>query len=147
MKIPIEFIDARPIDIPINNNVPDFGPVVYAYTRKQAIADGEQIDVTETAQKVGIRYPMFITRAVFENFVAVPEGVTSHDEAGRLLNAVWGTRMAILRNRRGLDRIRVVLHVHNGQRRAKRVQLLAVCSAFDIDNPQPTITLMMEHED
>ena len=146
MKLPIEFTESLPIEIPINSSDADFGQVVYAYTRKQAIADGEQIDVTQTAQKCGIRYPMFITRAVFENFVAVPEGVTSHDEAERLLNAVWGTRMAILRNRRGLDRIRVVLHVHNGQRRAKRVQLVAVCSAFDIDNPQPTITLM-EHED
>jgi hypothetical protein len=146
MKLPIEFTESHPIEIPINNTAPAFGPVVYAYTRKQAVADGEQIDVTETAQKVGIRYPMFITRAVFENFVAVPEGVTSHDEALRLFNAVWMTRIAILRNRRGMDRIRVVLHVHNGQRRATRVQLVAVCSAFDIDDPRPAITLM-EHED
>jgi len=147
MKLPIEFTESHPIEIPINSSDPGFGPVIYAYTRKQAISDGEQIDVTQTAQKCGIRYPMFITRAVFENFVAVPEGVTSHDEAGRLFNAVWATRMAILRNRRGLDRIRVVLHVHNGQRRAKRVQLVAVCSAFDIDDPRPAITLLMKHED
>lgn len=147
MKLPIEFTESRPIEIPINSPDPDFGPVVYAYTRKQAIADGQQIDVTLTAQKCGIRYPMFITRAVFDNLVAVPEGVTSHDESLRLFNVVWGTRMAILRNRRGLERIRVVLHVHNGQRRAKRVQLVAVCSSFDIDDPRPAITLLMEHED
>jgi hypothetical protein len=146
MKLPIEFTESQPIEIPINSPVPDFGPVIYAYRRKQAIADGGQIDVTQTAQECGIRYPMFITRAVFENFVAVPEGVTSHDEALRLFNAVWMTRIAILRNRRGMDRIRVVLHVHNGQRRATRVQLVAVCSAFDIDDPRPAITLM-EHED
>ena len=145
MKIPVEFIEARPMEIPLNSTTPAFGPVVYAYTRKQAIAAGEQIDVTQTAQKCGIRYPIFITRAVFENFVAVPEGVISHDEALRLFNVVWMTRIAILRNRRGMDRIRVVLHVHNGQRRATRVQLVAVCSAFDIDDPRPAITLM-EHE-
>ena len=147
MKLPIEFTESQPIEIPINSPDPNFGPVVYAYTRKQAIADGQQIDVTPTAQKCGIRYPMFITRAVFENFVAVPNGVTSHDESLRLFNAVWGTRMAILRNRRGLERIPVVLHVHNGQRRAERVQLVAVCSAFDIDDPRTAITLLMEHED
>jgi type I site-specific restriction endonuclease len=28
-----------------------FGPVIHAYTRKQAIADGVQIDVTKTAKE------------------------------------------------------------------------------------------------
>ncbi len=39
--------------------------LVYTYTRAQAVADGLQVEVTKTAQEAGIRFPMFITRAVY----------------------------------------------------------------------------------
>ena len=68
-----------------------FGPVIYSYTRAQAVADGVQVEVTKTAQEAGIKFPMFLTRAVFDNYVAVPEGVTGQDEAGRLWDVVWMT--------------------------------------------------------
>ena len=129
------------------NAYSDFGPVIYAYTRSQAVADGVQIEVTKTATEAGIRFPVFLTRAVFENYVAVPEGATGQDEAGRLWDLVWMTRIAIMRSRPGEDRIPVILHVRNGDHEAKRVQLMAICSALDIDDPSPAITLMMEHED
>ena len=58
--------------------------VVYQYTRSQAIADGFQIEVTKTAAEAGIRFPVFITRGVYEKCVAVPPGVTGQDESGRL---------------------------------------------------------------
>jgi hypothetical protein len=38
------------------------------------------------------RFPVFLTRAVFDNYVVVPEGVTGQDEAGRLWDVVWMTR-------------------------------------------------------
>ena len=43
-----------------------FGPVVYSYTRAQAVADGVQVEVTKTAQEAGIKFPMFLTRAVYD---------------------------------------------------------------------------------
>src|SRR5258708_1748505 len=49
-----------------------FGPVIYSYTRAQAVADGLQVEVTKTAAEAGIRFPVFITRAVFDSFVTVP---------------------------------------------------------------------------
>ena len=48
---------------------------IYTYSRAQAIADGFQIEVTKTAQEAGIRFPVFITRGVYEQCVAVPPGV------------------------------------------------------------------------
>ncbi len=36
--------------------------LIYAYTRKQAIEDGEQVDVSTTAAEAGIRFPVFLTR-------------------------------------------------------------------------------------
>jgi len=72
-----------------------FGPVIHTYTRAQAIADGGQVEVTKTAQEAGIQFPVFLTRAVYDQFVTVPEGITGQDEAGRLWDLVWMTRFAI----------------------------------------------------
>lgn len=125
----------------------DFGEVVFTYTRAQAIADGVQVEVTKTAQEAGIRFPMFITRAVFDNYVAVPAGVTAQDEAGRLWDLVWMTRFAILRSKPGCDRLPVALYVRNDNTRSRLVKLVAQCGPLDIDDPQPAITLMMPDED
>ena len=124
-----------------------FGEPIYTYTRKQAIADGFQIDVTKTAQEAGIKFPVFITRAVWDQFVTVPPGVTGQDEAGRLWDIVWMTRFAIIRSRPGADRIQVGLYVRNDNRRSRLVKLIATCGALDIDDPQPAITVMTIDDD
>ena len=124
-----------------------FGGIIYTYTRAQAVADGVQVDVTKTAQEAGIKFPMFLTRAVFDAYVAVPPDVTGQDEAGRLWDLVWMARFAILRSHGHTDRLPVALYVRNDNHRAKLVKLIAVCSALDIDDPQPALTLMMADED
>lgn len=91
-----------------NHNESPLGDVIYSYTRAQAVAGGVQIEVTKAAQELGIRFPVFITRAVFEDYVAVPEGVTAQDETGRLHDLVWMTRFAILRAKPGVSRLWVV---------------------------------------
>ena len=124
-----------------------FGPVIYSYTRKQAVADGVQVEVTKTAQEAGIKFPMFLTRAVWDAYVAVPEGVTGQDEAGRLWDVVWMTRFAILRTHGHTDRCPVALYVRNDNHRAKLVKLIAQCGPLDMDDPSPAITVMMPDED
>ena len=124
-----------------------FGEPIFTYTRKQALADGFQIDVTTTAQEAGIRFPMFITRAVFDAYVTVPPDVSGQDEAGRLWDLVWMTRFGIIRAPAGRDRIPVALYVRNDNRRSKLVKLVATCGPLDIDDPAPAITLMMPDED
>jgi len=124
-----------------------FGEVVYAYTRAQAVADGVQVEVTKTAQEAGIRFPMFLTRAVYDAYVAVPPGVTAQDEAGRLWDLVWMTRFAIIRAKPGTDRVPVALYVRNDNKAAKLIKLIATCGPTDIDDPAPAITLMMPDED
>ena len=132
-----------------NNTQTDspFGPVIYSYTRKQAVADGVQVEVTKTAQEAGIKFPMFLTRAVWDAYVAVPEGVTGQDEAGRLWDVVWMTRFAILRAHGHTDRCPVALYVRNDNHRAKLVKLIAHCGPLDMDDPAPAITVMMVDED
>jgi len=128
------------------NTETPFGPVIYAYTRSQAVADGVQVEVTKTAQEAGIRFPVFLTRAVFDTYVAVPEGVTGQDEAGRLWDVVWMLRFGIIRARPGVQRIPVAFYVRNDNRTPRLVKLIATCSALDMDDPQPALTLMMPDE-
>lgn len=130
-----------------NDNESPFSEIIYAYTRKQAIADGVQVAVTKTAQEAGIRFPVFLTRAVYDAYVTVPPNVTGQDEAGRLWDIVWMTRFAILRARPGVQRIPVALYVRNDNRAAKLVKLIATCGPLDIDDPSPAITVMLPDED
>ena len=122
--------------------------VIYTYTRAQAVADGFQIEVTKIAEEAGIRFPVFITRGVYEQCVAVPPGVTGQDEAGRLWDVVWMLRFAILRSRPGADRLPVALYVRNSDHeRARLIKLVATCGPVDIDDPAPAITVMLPEED
>jgi hypothetical protein len=127
----------------IADGITAFGPVVYSYTRAQAVADGVQVEVTKVAQEAGIKHPMFLTRAVFDAYVAVPPDVTGQDEAGRLWDIVWMTRFAIIRAKPGVDRVPVALYVRNDNRAAKLIKLIAQCGPLDIDDPAPAITVMM----
>jgi hypothetical protein len=45
---------------------------------------GFQVEVTRQSVGTGIRFPLFLTRAVFDSYVTVPPSVTAQDEAGQL---------------------------------------------------------------
>lgn len=123
-----------------------FGPVIYGYTRKQALEDGEQVDVSERAREAGIKFPVFLTRAVWGKYVEVPPGVSCQDEAGRLWDIVWMLRFSILRSN-GEPQIQVKLYVRNDNRKPRLVVLKAECGPLDMDDPQPAITVMLPEED
>ncbi len=134
-------------------NTPDhdaepFGPVIYSYTRAQAVADGLQVEVTKTARAAGISFPVFLTRSVFDSFVVVPPGVSCQDEAGRLWDIVWMLRFVIMRARPGVQRIPGALYVRQSDsKRPQLIKLVATCGPLDFDEPQPAITVMMPDED
>jgi hypothetical protein len=130
----------------MNNDNP-FGEIIYSYTRAQAVADGFQVEVTKTAQEAGIRFPVFLTRTVYDSFVTVPPNVTGQDEAGRLWDIVWMLRFAVQRSRPGCDRLPFALYVRNDNRAARLVKLIATCGPLDMDKPEPAITVMMPDED
>ena len=120
--------------------------VIYSYTRKQALEDGEQIDVSVTAAEAGIRFPVFLTRAVWEKYARVPEGVRCQDERGRLWDIVWMLRITA-RQTSG-PHMQFKLHVRNDNRRGTPplVTLKAECGPLDIDDPRPAITVMLPEQ-
>ena len=124
-----------------------FGPIIYAYTRAQAIADGVQVDITTTAQEAGIRFPVFITRTAFALYVTVPPDVTGQDEAGRLWDVVWMLRFAIRKAPPGQTRLPFALYVRNDNHAPRLIKLIATCGPLDLAKPEPAITIMMPDED
>jgi hypothetical protein len=130
-----------------HNNESPFGEVIYTYTRAQAIADGEQVNVSKVAEEAGIRFPVFLTRAVFDSYVTVPAGVAAQDEARRLWDIVQMLRFAIRKAQTGQARLPFALYVRTDSRRARLVKLVAMCGPLDIDDPAPAITVMLPDED
>lgn len=130
-----------------NQDESPFGEVIYSYTRSQAVADGVQVEVSTIAVEAGIHFPVFLTRTVFDAYVAVPPNVTGQDEEGRLWDILWMLRFAIQRSRAGVDRMHFALYVRNDNRAPKLVKLIATCGPLDIDDPHPAITVMMPDED
>lgn len=118
--------------------------IIHTYSRAQALADGVLVDVSETARDAGIRYPVALTRAVWERYVVVPERVAAQDEAGRLWDIVTLLRHAA---RRGGSVVLFQLHVRNDNRPGTppMVQLKAVCGPHD--DATPCITIMLPEED
>jgi hypothetical protein len=49
-----------------------FGEVIHVHTRADAIADGMLVDVSAVAREAGIRFPVALTRAIWERCVRAP---------------------------------------------------------------------------
>lgn len=125
-----------------------FGPVLFAYTRKQALADGVLVDVSETAKEAGFRIPVALTRAVWAEQVEAPEGVERQDEAGRLWDVLWMARYGITQGKnRDASEILFSLQVRNDNREGEPplATLKAVCGPDD--DAEPCITIMLPEED
>jgi hypothetical protein len=129
-----------------NNNELPFGEVIYTYTRAHAVADGFQVDVTKTAQEAGIRFPVFLTRAVYDAYVTVPPDMAGQDEAGRLWDILNLLKFAILKAQPGQTQLPFALYVRNDNHSPRLVKLMATCGPLDFDDPQPAITVMMPDE-
>ena len=129
-----------------------FGNVIYAYTRQQAINDGVLVDVTETkeAKEAGIKYPIAVTRAVWDAYIEWTEKdsdrQTYQDQTGRLWDVLWMFRL----NARSCEDdcfLYTFFVVPRGGRgtKARQKQLKAVIGCGD--NCEPVITIMMPDED
>lgn len=132
----------------MDNN--DF-PMVFSYSRAQAIADGVLIDVSEMAREAGFRVPVALTHGAWSECVAWGEGddvrgAEGQSEAGRLWDVLFIARRAALLHR-GSSRNRVafvVLRVPRGGRRAERTELVVHIGPGD--EAEPVLTVMLPGE-
>ena len=124
-----------------------FGRIIHNYSRAEALADGLQVRVSNTAAEAGILFPVFLTSTVYDTYVASPPLGSGQDEVGRLWDILWMLRFAIRRAPAGAQRIPVALYVRNDNRAPRLIKLIATCGPLDFDDPQPAITVMMPDEE
>ena len=129
-------------------NLFPFDPTFYTYSRAQALADGGQVDVSNVAVQAGIRFPVFLTRLVYDAYVTIPPQVVScQDETGRILDIMATMRLAICRAKPGQSRLSFALYVRTDNSARRLVKLIATCGPLDLDDPQPAITVTLPTED
>ena len=129
-----------------------FGPVLFAYTRAQAIEDGLLVDVSETAREAGFRIPVALSRSVWERLVALPEGYRGfQDEAGRLWDVLLMAHYYAVRASDS-DRVRMCVLVRDirkdlrdSNRPPRRhIPIVAIGSG---DRGEPVVTVMFPEDD
>ena len=136
-------MDEKPI-IPEQED-PFFGPVIYSYTRAQAIADGVLVDVTEMAKGAGFHLPVAITEAL-ENRLS-PTRVDQNlgqDYDGRLWDVLWLAAFTIKLADRGTDTVNFTVALQETDTKSRQPQTIelhirAVCGPGDDGEPVVTI--------
>jgi hypothetical protein len=138
--------------------------VIYAYTTKQAVDDGFLVLVDpKIVKEAGIKYPVYLTRAVWDKYVEVPEGFEGlQDLDGRLWDVLFMFMFAARScNQSTLNyQLNVVLADKgdwepnekldpdlDGDRSTRLVTLKSVIQAQDVDDPSPAIFIMKPNED
>lgn len=131
----------------------DGAEIIHAYTREQAIADGQLVDVSGHAKELGFTYPVALTVGAWADCVAWDKAATRktgslQDEAGRLHDVLWMTYLSVLRARHASRvRVQLVRVPRDGRYGAgpELVTLEAVCGPGDL--AEPVITIQQPGED
>ena len=118
-------------------------PIIFSYSRAQALADGTLRDAGEIAKEAGFSVPVALTQAAWQNVVAVPEFALSETEEGRLWDVMDAMRWAGYRARNGVLEFEV--NVTDRDAESETVSLRAVCG--DGDDGELVITVMLRNED
>ncbi len=123
-------------------------PVIYSYTRAQAIEDGVLVDLTEWAKETGFRIPVACTAAVWNGCIVPPPGTKElgQSERGRAHDVLWLLYLAIRRSR-GERQEQLLFQVVflQAPNKHEEVTLKAVCGPGD--QGEPVLTVMMPTED
>jgi hypothetical protein len=114
-------------------------------TRKRAVEEGKQRDVTEAAREAGLMVPVFITSTVWDNWVAPDEeGMrTGEDEKTRLRN-ILNKLLYFIRVHRQTSKSNLIYFPVPLTRSGKEenVQLMSHLGPHDRGDQRPCITIM-----
>jgi hypothetical protein len=125
-----------------------FGEVIYAYTRKQAIADGVLVDISKTAVEAGIKYPVAVTQALWAEYIEPDPDMEGWGQSaeGRAWDVLWMFRCRAVGNKDSILHFEVLFLMAGPDKPIQRtVELKAICGPGDVG--EPVITIMMPHED
>lgn len=140
--------EAAPAPAPVNPAALEeaFGaPVIFSYTRRQAVADGMQFRApANLAAEAGFRWPVYITSAVYEEAIRIPAGVEAQDETGRLWDVLWLAALTA-RAGEGPGPTPFTVNVRNSNEGGPEpLTFYLQAGAVDIDDPAPCLTIMTQ---
>ena len=124
---------------------PLFGPIIYAYTRSQALADGVLVDVTETAREVGFKLPVAITEALHNRLTpSKADTDLGQDYDSRLWDVLCVAAFTIKLADPGTDTVTFTIALQevdskDGQPQNTDLRLRAICGSGDEGEPVITI--------
>ena len=121
--------------------------LVFSYSRRQALKDGVLVDVSEMAREAGFRYPVAVTRAVWDGVVTPDDEsrALGQSEAGRLWDVLTVLRVAIRRSKGPAQILEFQVLVADRETSLRTVTLKAVCGPDD--DWSPCIAVMLPQED
>lgn len=127
--------------------------IIHAYTRENALADGNLVDVSEMAREAGFKFKTALTRNAYEDCVEWSDEDnerkgTCQDVPGRLWDVLYMARVAARTTSDNSDRVRFQLYRVPRQgtgHKARLVTLEAVCGPGDAG--EPVITIQQPGED
>jgi hypothetical protein len=135
--------------------------IVATYTTAEAVEDGTLILVDENIRtEAGIRYPVYLTQAVYEKYVKVPKGMEGiQDETGRLWDVLLMFAIKAKMTKSAVLFFQLICRLPNegdwesNEKRPlkddtiREVHLKAICTGRDFDDPSPAIFIMKPSED
>jgi hypothetical protein len=123
----------------------DDAPVIFRYTRAQAIEDGVLVDLSEWAKELQFTIPIACTAAVWGQYVTPPDGTRElgQSERGRAHDILWMLCCAIRKQsgRSHGDQLLFNVIFLQSPRKHQTVQLKAICGPGDNGEPVLTITI------
>lgn len=117
-------------------------PIIYSYTRSQAIEDGVLIDVTPQAMESGFKVPVAVGDHLYHRYIVPPDGLDGYGQSikGRLHDVLYLAQAAAIKN----DGWRVVfdcMFLMGEGPRFETVKIVAVICGDDQGKPAITICL------
>lgn len=138
--------------------------VIDTYSTKDAVQDGVLILVDQKISKeAGIKYPVYLTQAVWNKYVRVPLDLDQHQDLdGRLWDVLFMFMFAARKTSGALMMYKLIVALPDkgdwesnekldpdlqNDRLKRLVTLKAVIQAQDFDDPSPAIFIMKPSED
>ncbi|MFN3166394.1 MAG: DUF6573 family protein [Phycisphaeraceae bacterium] len=122
-------------------------PVIYSYTRKQALEDGVLVDLTDWAKETGFRVPVACTRAVWDGYLQPPKGTEQLGQSvrGRSHDLLWMLYVAIRKAPGSSEYLSFEVIFLNRRKQQETITLKAICGPGD--EAEPVMTVMLPNED
>ena len=124
----------------------DDWPIIFSYTRAQAIDDGVLIDVTTQAKQHGFKVHTVVTDHLYNEYVVPPSGLEGEGQSveGRLHDLLFRSLVAARTHGTG-DRVEFDVLFLMAPGRWDKAHIVAVIGPGD--HGEPVMTIMLPEDD